>query len=151
MKPGTTLHHALAAYFARDLIQEAVCTYCSLRTTLQQAPVRSAAHSLLESTVSPIATRAAQGGAENSAAKDDRGSIGASIVSRGGEQGDEGSQEAAAQKLVRLQGLLRGSCAAPECDYAQLAADAGLHWEERRGPLLTRATIARAPQVQPFC
>lgn len=173
LKPGTMLHQALAAYFARDLVQDAVCAYCSLRATLQQAPVRPAAQRPSECTTSPTAISAAegdakedsaeedrysrgalsvsgrgeQGGAEEGAAEEDRIPQVASSVSGGVEQGSEGAQ-AAAEKLARLQGLLLGGCAAPECDYAQLASEGGLTWEERRGPLLTRTTIARAPQVR---
>ena len=207
LKPGTMLHQALAAYFARDLVQDAVCAFCSLRATLQQAPVRPAAQRPSESTTSPTAISAAeqgdakegsaeedrysrgalsvsrrgeQGGAEEGAAnedgdlrgalcvgegeqqgsegaqaadaqegaaEEDRASQVASSVSGGEEQGSEGAQ-AAAEKLARLQGLLLGGCAAPECDYAQLASEGGLIWEERRGPLLTRTTIARVPQVR---
>ncbi len=60
----------------------------------------------------------------------------------GGGEGVEGS----AEKLARLRDLLHGGCAPPECDYVQLAA-LGLPWCERRAPLLTRAVLARPPQV----
>ena len=205
LKSGTMLHQALAAYFARDLVQDAVCAYCSLRATLQQASVRPAAQRPSESTTSPTAISAAEGDAKEGSAEEDRDSRGAlsvsgrgeqggaeegaanedgdlrgalcvgegeqqgsegaqaanaeegaaeedrnsqvASISGGGEQGSEGAQ-AAAEKLARLQGLLLGGCAAPECDYAQLASEGGFTWEERRGPLLTRTTIARAPQVR---
>ena len=157
LKPGTTLHDTLAAYFARDLIQDAVCTHCSLRATLQQAPISYVAVGHSRSGIAPTAVSSTPKDSEQDAnMEDDSGvkipriasSEAASVSGQGG-QGNSGGQ-AAAEKLARLQGLLRGSCAAPECDYAQLAREAGLDWEERRGPLLTRATIARSPQVRPL-
>lgn len=63
-------------------------------------------------------------------------------LSRGGDGPEE-----AAEKLARLQGLLRSGCAPPDCDYAQLTADVELPWCERRAPLLMRAVLARSPQV----
>jgi hypothetical protein len=49
----------------------------------------------------------------------------------------------------RLRKLQEVRCALPDCNYQELARAAGLQWHERRAPLLTRAVIARSPQVGP--
>ncbi|BDA43125.1 probable ubiquitin carboxyl-terminal hydrolase 27 at N-terminal half [Coccomyxa sp. Obi] len=163
LKPGMTLHHALATYFSRDLVQDAVCTHCSLRATLEQAPPAINMHTACQpspwlpthadgppqtmdsppASVSPTSQGAVEKDADACAFPAARGGNSFSYegVSRG--SGIEG----AAEKLVRLRGLLHGGCAPPDCDYMQLAAEVGLPWSERRAPLLTRAVLARSPQV----
>ena len=46
-----------------------------------------------------------------------------------------------------LEGCLRGACPLPEADVEGMARRAGMRWVQRRGTLLTRTLIARAPQV----
>ncbi len=165
LKPGATLHHALATYFSRDLVQDAVCTHCSLRATLEQAPLAIDIHSATQPSArlpahangpskimdTPLATSSSTSqdgteGQENANAclfHAARGSDNYSFegLSRGGRV------ERAAEKLAQLRGLLRGGCVLPDCDYVQLAAEVGLPWSERRAPLLTRTVLARSPQV----
>ncbi|BDA43145.1 hypothetical protein COCOBI_04-1560 [Coccomyxa sp. Obi] len=129
LKPGTTLHHALAAYFSRDLVQDAVCTHCSLRATLEQAPPAINMHTASQPSPglpahangpsqtmdSPwvAVSSTSQGAVEEEACPchATRGSDSCSCegLSRGG-----GGLERASEKLARLRGLLRGGCGPPE-------------------------------------
>ncbi len=47
-----------------------------------------------------------------------------------------------------LEGCLQGTCPLPEADVECMARRAGMRWVRRRGTLLARSLIARAPQVR---
>lgn len=156
LRLGTKLErHVLPAFFASDLVHDAVCTHCSLKATLQQAPdpvippknggttaakgpslVHASGQGL--SCVSQLSTEVGSGSAVES-----RGSLsGTGSVNSG-----PGRDATPLNRLERLQGLLGVSCPVPECDYNDLVRENGLDWVELRAPLLTRTVIARAPQV----
>lgn len=151
LRPSLRLEDCLSSYFATGIIRDAACTSCSLRATLKQAGaacfgtggpsrIMAGAHRDPEDV---------NGSVHGECSGLSRVRSGSCCTVSGGSRGPCGEEDNIAGAMRRrLDRLLEVGCPLPECEYRDVAEAAGLQWQERRAPLITRAAIGRMPQVR---